>query len=499
MPTSAPVAAPVATGTPAPASLPAGSVSAPTSGNPNPLIVTSNGSRSSYADNVNTLNTAVNNTVATPSNLLMNSPSQPGGKTISNPSSTPIPSAGSGTSTTIAPDGTTTVNSQGTGGSTPSTTPNATGTVTPSNSSTDTSSTNGGQLDPTLKAQFDENNTNLENDYTGAQKTLANVTATLNNDPAAAAAVSQIKAQYDQLYQGMLSKNALIIGRSNAAIGAFGGLGQMSQNFMSTIMTDASNRLLNIITNENNAILKSNSAFQSGDLKAFNDATTNLKDAQTAKTQGIVDLANATSKALTDFQAQQKIDAANRKQEIVDNISLSKSLAPSIAKIISENGITDQKTIEDLISGVAKAHGVTDPSILSSAVTTAQAANTKADTTNANINSEINARNSKNPKPGKGGGKDGAYTYTSDDISTYSNLMDKGGTVDGTTYAPRGADGYVDPGSYTAVYNDWIKNGGTSTGFIKAFPVKGNVNPDGYTELPKALQPVVKSTSSYTA
>ncbi len=57
---------------------------------------------------------------------------------------------------------------------------------------------------------------------------------------------------------------------------------------------------------------------------------------------------------------------------------------------------------------------------------------------------------------------------------------------------PKGADGYVDPYVYKALYEDFP---GTSAEFLTMFPLK-NVNPESYELLPEALLPKTKSSSS---
>jgi hypothetical protein len=54
---------------------------------------------------------------------------------------------------------------------------------------------------------------------------------------------------------------------------------------------------------------------------------------------------------------------------------------------------------------------------------------------------------------------------------------------------PQGADGYVDPSVYMALYNNWP---GTTSDFKTKFPVS-NVNPASYGMLPEALRPKASS------
>ena len=231
-------------------------------------------------------------------------------------------------------------------------------------------------------------------------------------------------------------------------------------------------------------------------MKALSDATNALEKATTDKINAVSKLLTATNNQVKQQQAQAKIDAAAKKQATSNDIALSKSLGASMASQIKEQGITDPAAIKAYVNDMATKYGITNPDVLNSALVTAQAADKKADLSAANTNSEI-AKRGQAPKTGTAkGGKDGGYTYSADDISSYGNFLDQGGKgPDGTVYGGRGSDGYANTGTYVAEYNDWIKQGGTPEGFAKQFPVKTNVNPKDYGSLPAAIVPV-KATSS---
>ncbi len=442
---------------------------------PSPLIVTSNASRSTFNEGVSTLQDATLNL-------------QKGNMTA-----TPM------TDTTVAQEGaakadgwkpaSTVVQTNPDGSTTHTTTAEG---APPKENATDAS---GGKLDPAVQKQFEDSNAQLDQGINDAKASLASVTATLANDPAAAAAVAQIGAQYAQLYAAQQAKNKIIMGsytQNAARSGALQFANDMTTQFLNDEQDRANQRLADIVTRENNAIMKSNAAYKAGDVKAFSAATKELKDAQTAKTKGISDLAKATNEALKTFQAQQKAQATQAKQQITDNIRISTANASIIAKNLKDSNITDPKKREAYIAGMAAKLGINDPSYLESAVS-------KIELSNKNTESTINKR--EQPKAPAGaktkGGTDGGYKYTPDDVATYTSLMNKGGTdPTGKRYNGRGADGYVDPGTYIAAFNDWVNiNGGTPQGFVKQFPVT-NVNPDSYTTLPKALQPKAKASGA---
>ena len=490
-------------------------VAAPTS---SPVtIVTSGQSRTNYANNVNTLQTAQNNmkTVQagqtasgiaaslgiTPEAFLKLNPdfaAKGGSKDYKgltgdikvgqtykvSADGTPV-EVKTGDATTNA-DGSPKTNADGT-----STNPDGTKNPAGTTSITTPDGKTYAGIDPTLAAQYKTSLTNLDTQIATAKQTMDDAKATLADDPAAQNAIDQIKAKYDVLIKAMQDKNAILLGsqKTNAArSGSLQYANEMNDNFMSNEMDRANQRVADLITTETQLTLKATQAYKTGDLKAFNDATTAYDKANKDKMDAITKLLDETDKAVKTQQAQAKIDAASVKQQTSDDIRVSTSLATGIADAIKNSGITDPKQIDAYIEEMGTKSGISNLDILKSAVTKAQQASEKADLAATNTQSIINKRNTTKTSGTKatGGGKDGAYTYTGDDVSTYTDLLNKGGTINGTTYAARGSDTYVDPSAYVAVYQDWVKNGGTPAGFLKKFPLK-NVNPDGRDSLPAGL------------
>lgn len=93
--------------------------------------------------------------------------------------------------------------------------------------------------------------------------------------------------------------------------------------------------------------------------------------------------------------------------------------------------------------------------------------------------------------------KSGNLTYTPEDHAADSNVLENGGTsqVSGKTYTARGNDGYVDPGAYYEIFQNWTDNGGTIPAFLREYPPKDYVNPEN-TWLPSYLMPSKPSSSS---
>lgn len=443
------------------------------------LIVTSGASRANYADNVTTMNDAIGNLsqngiIATPNKDV--TPAQTAAATAAGwqPASSTI---------TTNPDGTSTH------------TTTAAGAPPVDDGSTDGDGTGGDSssaFDPGVKSQFDSALSSLNDQITSAKSTLATALSTMQNDPASQAAVNQILAKYDQQITLMENKNASALGslqEDAARSGSMQYANGMYTSFMSEEQDAASQRLSDLITAESSAVLTAQQAYQKGDLAAFNAASDQLDKLTTEKTDTLNKLLTATNNAVKAQQAQAKIDAANAKQKISDNIRVSTANADAVASALSSSGITDPDKKKAYIDAMATQLGISDPSYLESAVA-------KSSLSRSNTASEINARNNKAPAGAAKGGTDGAYTYTAADISRYTSLMNTGGTgPDGTKYSVRDSDGYVDPKAYIASYQDWMNNGGTPKGFLKLFP-STNVNPSAYSTLPKALQPKAASTGS---
>lgn len=361
-------------------------------------------------------------------------------------------------------------------------------------------------VDPSLRAAYDKNNADLTQQANDAKSAVAQAVATMQNDPAALAAASNIQRQFDVLIRQMQEKNNMILGGykvGQARSGMLQYANEMSSNFMSMEMDKATQRIADLHSKELDAINRSNEAYKNKDVAALKAATASYNNILKEKQKNLTDLNKLVNDAVKNNQAQAKADAAASKQQITDDIRVSASLGKSIADEIRKSGVTDETQINDYITAVAEQNGISNPEILRSAYVKEDQNASKLDLSAKNTNSIITRRDN-TPIKGSGGkgttykgGKDGAYIYTANDVSAYANLFNKGGKdSQGTVFAPRGADGFVDPGAYTAAYNDWKGNGGTPKGFMKQFPVVTNVNPASYSKLPAALQPKAKTTGT---
>lgn len=528
------------------------------------LLVTSAASRSNYASNVNTLNTAVSNAATTNANTPPTTQSTgvdtnyflKAGETIpqynarisqynstkdaattatangqTTPAATPTPPAtGSGGAdpalaarvaggTYTGADGQQYYSSDGSpaavaSGATPAGTTVATGTQGDDNTAP-ASLTSG--LDPSAVSAFNQNYSQLSQQANDAQATLASAKANAANDPALAAAISQIQSQFGQLITKMTQQNAQVLGRANTAAAAFGGLGQMSQSFLNDEQQGALSRITDLQNEEQSAVLKMQSAYQANDIKAVADATTAYQNALSAKTKAISDLQTATNNAAKTLNEQQKTTMAAQKQQQTLDVSNSTKLAAGIVQQLQQAGINDASGIsQEDIQGLAEQNGISDPSLLYSAVVSAFASANKAATGIANTQSEIAARNSNaannttrtqvaaakagKTTTSKGGGTDGTYNYTAADKSFYTSILTGGATLkDGTKLNAQGSDGFVDPNAYLTALQSWESKGGTPAGFAKVFSPKKLVNPASYSELPDAIRPPTKASATATA
>lgn len=275
-------------------------VVAPTPSSTPPLMVTSNQSRAQYGQNVQTMQNATGTGMPSATAAGKSTAAQLG-NTVGAASTPP-------TGTTININGTDSSSTPSTPNTTSSTTNNSTGSTTPTDTTTDTSTASGmGLLDPTTKQLLQNNIDDLTQQSQAAQAQVDSATATANNDPAMLAAANSIKAQYDQLIQAMTDKNNIMLGMSQTSVAAFGGLGQMNQNFMSSEMSQAAQRIGDLQAQEADLIMKSNQAYQSGDVKALNDAMANYNTVNSQKMAAV----SALLKAASDAKTQAQTDANN--------------------------------------------------------------------------------------------------------------------------------------------------------------------------------------------
>lgn len=296
---------------------------ADSTGLPPALIATSGTSRSQYNDNVTKMNTALTNVAAGAGAKQFNYVDKTGKVQTLNANSsdealTKIQSLGADPHSGVEevqkpevktnPDGTkVTTNPDGT-----------TKTDNPDGSSTSTT-TDGMELPSDVKKQYDDVITQADATLQQRQDDIDAAKATVANDPAANAALDAIRHQYDVLINSMKEKNKILLGGyqvGQARSGAMQFANEMSSNFMSEEMDKANGRISDLVTKENDLLLKTTIAYKTGNVKALHDAQTAYDKANSDKLKAIGDLAKATSDHVKDVQAQEKIDAADLKADI---------------------------------------------------------------------------------------------------------------------------------------------------------------------------------------
>lgn len=428
------------------------------------LIVTSGSSRSQYADNVNKMNQATQNIQGgTPA-----TPGLPSG-TVKTPAYS-LDKDGS----IVGMDGGVVAHKDDKGGY--SSVSNASGKVLTGVDSSgnlmfgDGATTPADQkdgtppLDPVVSKQYNDTITASNDTLVQRQADLDAAKATVQNDPAASAALDSIRQKYDILIKAMQDKNKILLGgyqTGQARMGALQFANEMSSNFMSEEMDKANGRISDLVAKENDLLLKTTIAYKTGDIKALNAAQTAYDKANADKLKAINDLVKATNDHVKTVQAQQKIDATEAKQKITDDIRISTNLGKTIADSISASGITDQKIIDQYIEGMATKNGVSSVDVLKSAVVKAQQDQGKLDLTSENTKNNIKNRDIRTKlavDKANGGGDNSTKTLKTADLNKLGNTLQTGGEYAGRKYNGIGPDGKFDPYLYNSIYVGLKKN-----------------------------------------
>lgn len=414
-PTAAPAAAPVVARTPNQiaddnaaaaknAAADANNAGAPASGS-SPLLVTSGPSRTQYSTNVSDLSVANNNTKSGIVNAALYY-GNPAGTPTFDANGKPIPAANASTTgaTGAKPDA-----SAGNAGAAPSggapaakpastavntvNNPDGSSTVTNSDGSTTIQNSDGTSyaipqgIDPAIGKQLNENLARANQDAIDAKAKVTAATALYNSDasgtnPAAQAAAAQITQQFDVLIRQMQDKNKILLGSYAVNAARTGGLqysNETNTNFMSAESDKAVARVGDLTDKMNAAILKSNAAYESGDLKALDSAMREYNDSKTQGQKALMDLQKTIAENVKQNAADLKQAQAVIKTTNDRDIKTSTALGNTMANDIKESGLTDPAQIDEYIQGMAEKYGITNPDILKSAFVKAQQAQSKAD------------------------------------------------------------------------------------------------------------------------
>lgn len=461
------------------------------------LINTSTQSKTNHADNVNTITTANNNikTVQagqtasgiaaslgmSPENFLKLNPNfnatgnkgdYEGMSGLIKPGQTyKVGTDGSPTEVNN-PDGSTTNTNGSTttksddGGSVTTDPNDGTTSTTDADGNTSVTTSDGSVLDPSLKKQFDDNIAALSDAADNAKTVLDQAAATLADDPAAQNAAENIKSQYDVLINQMKAKNQILLGSINTNSARSGMLqyaNDMDSNFKSVEFDASVQRIADLVQQENNAVSKSNAAFKSGDVTAFDNATKAYQATLKDKQKAILDLNAAINTVVKQNAADIKAAQTAKTAQLTSDIKTATSVAAVMADTIAQSGITDEDQIDEYIQKMADANGITNPNILKSALVTAQGKNTTTDLTNTRKQQVIDK--AKNPT-----GKNTPTTFKiSQGIAKVTPQME----------SVKGDDGFIDPNQWVAARKNWETLGGSAASFKSNFIQY--LNPASYT------------------
>lgn len=311
-------------------------------------------------------------------------------------------------------------------------------------------------------------------------KTLDGLTA--GSDAASQMMIQEIKAFYAAKAGEMEDSNSRILeGKTEA--GLRNGDARYASGINNGILTDEQQqgilRLADLKSQALQAIASAQKAQNDEDLTLFNDRMEKIKTINNDLSTTIASL----HKSVTDQQKQDLATAntqLNMKKTSLDiQTTQAKAAAPALIESLSSMSSASDKAA--LIQETATQMGI-DPMVLYGEVQTASTAKEKSDLDLENTRSLIASRSKKTtPSPDSGGqlalSKDGLLTTAS--LTTLGAALTNGGTIGGQEYSPRGADSYVDPGLYNALYtNIKSKFGDTAAQqFLTKYPPKTHINP----------------------
>lgn len=262
---------------------------------------------------------------------------------------------------------------------------------------------------------------------------------------------NKVNQQYDSYTRGL---QLLGIQHNQATFGpdVLAGNIQKAKN-------DQMDKLQTLQAAETKAISAANTAKNNGQLNILKEQMANIKQIQ-------ADKATALKEYYTGITQSPKLAAAQ--------------IDPTSAQAMLDSMNTlDATDKEAFIHAVASKFGL-DPAAVVQSLSSVVTASGKANLATANAKATL--YNKLNPKS----------------KTTTSGSLSKAEIAQGEQYlnGTRGADNFVDPSAYLQAYKDWTSSakGGTTKGFIAAFPPKDYVNPAN-TDLPKYLMPAKAKAS----
>ncbi|MBK3666169.1 hypothetical protein JJE66_33730 [Bradyrhizobium diazoefficiens] len=172
------------------------------------------------------------------------------------------------------------------------------------------------------------------------QSTLDAARATAANDPALQAALDAISNKYSALIADTQNKNKILLGNANTSMAAFGGLGPMSQSFLSDQVTAADKRVSALQTEEDNLKLQTQIAYQTKNAKAVSDLQTEYDKLNVDKMNSIKDLLAAVTKQQQDTAKVQYDTITKPIQDIAAQAAKNGASSDIIAKIGSATTVS---------------------------------------------------------------------------------------------------------------------------------------------------------------
>lgn len=431
-------------------------------------IVTSNVSRQSYAENVQTLadkeaslavKTGTPNTTDPLAPAKGEEPVQYGydkvtGEKIELPRGANIKSYGSLSATPVTPTDKTSTTKD----------PSLTGIEAKYKQMGDTYTATLQQQATDLKAEFDKWKT--------------------NDDAIANSLIEGIKATFEASIATMTELNRQKTARDTTT-GYTGGSARYAPGINDNVIIDTIQqgveRINTLKAQEITAIAKAKQAKNDSDLAAFEKYMTQVKDNTQKQTDELLKLSDQANKEKDQLLQEQKAVQDAEKAQAALDASNAKLYAPTVYEEL--NALPDDASKKKYLEELAKKLGI-DPTILESSATAYGLTASKTEAATALSNAKLaKTTNPTTTTPKAKTVVDGKLSTTADHINYVKNLFQNGGELGGTQYNGTGADSYVDPDLYYTIYQNWVdpSAGGTLQGFIKQFPPSKYLNPANAT------------------
>lgn len=198
-----------------------------------------------------------------------------------------------------------------------------------------------------------------------AKSIMDSAAALMNDDPAARAAADSIKQQYDTLIQQMRDKNAMLLG-SYAKNGARSGMlqyaNEMNTNYQSMEFDKATERVADLVAKQTKAISDSNAAFKSGNVKAFAAAAKDYEESLKATNTAINTLQDNISAVIKQNATDIKNAEITHRQQQAD--SFKASIDPNASRAIADAIAANPGQKDAIFKSMAEQLGITEPADL---------------------------------------------------------------------------------------------------------------------------------------